>query len=142
LRATARADWTRGENGTANTSPEYLALVDPLFGAVRDLTARVEALELPPGDPPPPVASWTLLRDLATVGDWDGVLNEAPGSTITDQSDGSIRLYQPNRGERCELQCYDQWLTGGVTARYSWEVWISSDTQLDPSGSGTDTMSC
>lgn len=118
-------------------------LVDPLFGAVRDLAARVEALEqpTPPVDPPPPVEQrWTLLRNLATVKDWDDVLNEAPGSTITDE-DGYIRIYQPQRGERCELQCYDKRLTGGVTARYTWEVWISPDTQLDPSGSGTDTIS-
>ena len=85
----------------------------------------------------PPI--WTQIRDLSSYEQWDGVLDSAPGSSITDVSD-YIYIYQPNQGERCELQVNDGRLIEGAICRYTWDVYITSDTVLDSSGSGQDTI--
>lgn len=101
-------------------------------------------LKLITGTIPPPSDNWELLLDLSTVQDWEdngGILDNAPGSSITDVSD-YIRIYQPNPGERCETNCTDNRLTdNGIPLRYSWEIFITTNTQIDSSGSGTDTIS-
>lgn len=87
-----------------------------------------------------PPTAWTQIRDLGTYQQWDGILDSAPGSSITNVSD-YIYIYQPNQGERCELQVNDAALGEGAILRYTWDVYITSDTVLDTSGSGQDTIS-
>lgn len=87
-----------------------------------------------------PPTEWTQIRDLSTYNQWDGILDSAPGSSITNVSD-YIYIYQPNQGERCELQVNDGALSEGAICRYTWDLYITSDTVLDTSGSGQDTIS-
>lgn len=86
-----------------------------------------------------PPTAWTQIRDLSSYHDWDGILATAPGSSITDVSD-YIYVNQPNQGERCEMQVNDGRLAEGAICRYTWDVYITSDTVIDSSGSGTDTI--
>lgn len=87
----------------------------------------------------PPI-EWEVLRDLSTYQDWDGILDSAPGSSITNVSD-YIYINQPNPGERCEMQVLDDAIVPGTLVRYTWEMYITSDTQFDPSSGGQDTIS-
>lgn len=123
----------------ANQTDDSIGEIDRDIALLTQRVAALEAAQEPP-PPPPPTEKWTLLTDLSRVSAWDGVLNSAPGSTIKDTPEG-IDIYQPNKGERCELQLNDDRLTEGVTARYSWDLFIDPSTQLDPTGSGTDTIS-
>jgi hypothetical protein len=83
-----------------------------------------------------------LIKRLNKTSDWDSVLTEAPGSSITNQPDGSIRIWQPDDGERTELQVHKP-ADGGVPSHgyeafYTWEFKISPSTQLY---SGHNTIS-
>lgn len=102
-----------------------------------DATPASQSFTIDTGIPP---TEWSLIRDLGTVNQWDGVLDTAPGSSITNVSD-YIYIYQPNQGERCELQVNDARLSEGAICRYTWDLYVTSDTEIDPTGSGTDTVS-
>lgn len=102
-----------------------------------DASAASQAFTIDTSIPP---TAWTEIRDLSTYQGWDGILDTAPGSSITNVSD-YIYIYQPNQGERCELQVNDGALGEGAICRYTWDVYITSDTVLDTSGSGQDTIS-
>lgn len=88
--------------------------------------------------PPPPPPTWKLLLDLSSRGKWDGIHESAPGARITDESDGSIRLYKPQKGERCEVSQHDERIGNGGTFRYSWDFRIDPTTVLNPANSGLD----
>jgi len=108
-----------------------------------NLSARVAALEPPPPPPPPPPPTgqkWKQFLLLDTVAKWaanGGVLTEAPGSTITAETEGGlpfIRLSQPKAGERCELQVFRRELTPHSLVRYSWWFRIPEGTLLPKRG--------
>jgi len=75
-----------------------------------------------------------LIKKLYRTSDWNQLLKQAPGSSITDQPDGSIRLFQPGGGERTELTVYRPEDGGvpshGYEAFYTWEFMIPPSTRL------------
>lgn len=89
---------------------------------------RIAALEAPTPPPVPPDPDLPLVATLDRVSKWSAADISAPGASITDQPDGSIRLYQPSNGERCELTAYrpqdGAMLSRGSEALYAWEVMI------------------
>lgn len=92
-------------------------------------TFTVEAVSAPTDLP--------LLAELDTTGDWNSVLDTAPGSVIenvTKDGEAAIRLWQPDDGERTELQVHQE-DDGGVPSHgyetfYTWEFQIPSPTTL------------
>lgn len=80
------------------------------------------------GAPPPPGGAWRTVYAPSTVSMWDTTLAVASGSSITNQADGSIRFYQPNAGERTELQIHKPehgaLASTGSEGIYEWEVKI------------------
>lgn len=115
-----------------------------LNARVDSLGARVTALEQPTPEPEPEPepepSTWRTLLDLSRRSAWDGIHESAPGAEISDQSDGSIRLYKPQSGERCEISHHDERIKNGGTYRYSWDLRIDPITRFSTDGSGTDTI--
>lgn len=117
-------------------------LVDPLFPAVRDLRARVEALEGSPTDPPDepptdppdePATGWKLKWALDRISKWDSVLRQEYPGNITE-ANGETRFFidgpGPHRpGGRMEVQSHKPEHGGcpipGEQA-YEWEFLIES----------------
>lgn len=123
----------------------------PLKDGARTLTVRgpsgEDSHEFVMGEPEPapepepePEPAWKPLLDLSKRSAWDGIHESAPGAKITDEPDGSIRLYKPKSGERCEVSHHDERIGEGGTYRYSWDVRIDPITKLSTDGSGTDTI--
>lgn len=118
----------------------------PLKDGVRTLTVRgpggEDSREFVMGEPAPEPepGNWKPLLDLSKRSAWDGIHESAPGAKITDEPDGSIRLYKPQKGERCEVSHHDERIGDGGTYRYTWDVRIDPATVLSTDGSGTDTV--